>query len=105
MGAKYVTGIRFIQLDGIAVELGHILKHKETYISVKRSVDSAVDSSCLQGFQLAVGQRGIQGIAMVLESGELCAWAGTYEGLPRRRLLARDQPIQKLQGHFDVSRL
>lgn len=103
--AKYMTGIRFIQHDRVVIELGRIFKDHEIYLSVEGNVNRAISSTRLQGFHLAVRESGIQAIAMVLDFGELSAWAGSHKGLPRRQLLASDQPVQKLHRYFDVSNL
>ncbi|PGG99169.1 hypothetical protein AJ79_08661 [Helicocarpus griseus UAMH5409] len=50
MGArKWVSGIRFVSLDGQTRELGYILDGRETYLSLPKQ-------TC-QGFRLAIGER------------------------------------------------
>jgi hypothetical protein len=87
----YVTGIEFHWNTGGAVCLGYTAEDVRT-----------VSITCLTGFRLAVGSRGVQGIQCILDNGRESPWIGCADVAPiSDRLLSRES-LSSIQVGFDV---
>lgn len=95
-GEEYVTGLR-LETQGQPDEcLGYIHSNNEVLLMLDDPLDG------LYGFELRIGPRGIQALAILNRSGESTTFAGRPESGPRRRLHSSSGPILSLNGIFDV---
>jgi hypothetical protein len=101
-GKDYVAGLQFILSGGEIAEIGHILLRKRVYMNLE-GLSGARSKPNIQGFRLAVAERGIQAMAFISNTGELSEWAGSSEGAPCQLFVSHGLPISSLQAHFDVS--
>jgi hypothetical protein len=90
--ATYITGIRFILSRGEDVHLGY-MADEQHILSV----------TCLIGFHLAVGSRGIQGIQCILGNGRESPWIGCPDNAPKTKRLLFTEPMAGIEAGFDVS--
>lgn len=90
---EYLAGIQLISQNGKIISLG--------YLSEKEGI--SMDVCTLQGFNLAVGSKGIQAIQYITEDGCTSEWAGSPNESPRTQRLAVYCPILALAVGFDVS--
>lgn len=92
-GVEYIAGLGLTSQTGEVAQLGYRATGKEL----------TLDAVSLEGFNLAVGTRGIQGIQCMLEGGRLSPWFGSTVEAPQTRRLAVSKPIAYLKAGFDVS--
>lgn len=92
----YISGMR---LTGAGMEEDISIG----YFNEKTQVVVEVDG--LDGFELAIGSRGIRGIRCVSHGGKKSQWAGTCHQTPFTRRLITKDAIAALQADFDVSSL
>ncbi|RBQ67632.1 hypothetical protein VDGD_03085 [Verticillium dahliae] len=65
----------------------------------------------IKGFCLAQDQRGIRGLAVILNNGQLTQWIGNHDDIPKRRLVFESGAsscaavIDIIQGGFDAFKL
>lgn len=90
--ATYITGIRFIFSRGEDVSLGYMAQEQHI-----------VGVTCLIGFHLAVGSRGIQGIQCILGNGRESPWIGCPDNAPKTKRLLFTEPMTGIEVGFDVS--
>lgn len=92
-GKKYVTGMRVTADD-------------DTTLSIGYSADKAWFSepvTNLNGFKLAIGSRGVQGIQVMHGDGRASQWFGSPDIAPHTHRLVCSQGIAVLKAGFDVS--
>ena len=97
--ATYVTGIGFNSNEGLEVYLGYTAERKKSSLS---TTTHYMDATSVQGFILAVGSRGIQGLQFITYAGRLSQWFGCPDGLPKTHRLATFKSITALEAGFDV---
>ncbi|KAI9880165.1 MAG: hypothetical protein M1830_004984 [Pleopsidium flavum] len=97
---QYVTGLRFVQHNESDVCLGYNVPGEEVFLDLDCHSDGE-NLGGFSGFQIAVGPRGIQALAVVSSTGRVSTWAGHPEGVPRMCLMARFKHISALKGGFD----
>jgi hypothetical protein len=103
-GRRYVSGLRLVDRDGASHHLGY--RHPTSELLLLASGDGLCD---LRGFLLAQDQRGIRGIAAIIDSSINSKWVGDYNNIPKRRLVLESEPVRwnlkitDLQGKFDIS--
>ncbi|KAI9732187.1 MAG: hypothetical protein M1834_004284 [Cirrosporium novae-zelandiae] len=96
----YITGLRFVEEGGDIVDMGYILSDDMITLEIK-DLSGGESSNHLRGFQLGIGPRGIQAIALVTGDGRVSKWVGRPQNLLRTRLLSGGQHIKELKGNFD----
>ena len=90
---SHVTGMRVTAADGTALSIGY--SSDQTWCSA--SVTS------LNGFKLAIGSRGVQGIQVIHGDGTPSQWFGSPDKAPRTHRLVCSKGISALEAGFDVS--
>jgi hypothetical protein len=90
--ATYITGIRFILSRGEDIRLGYMAA-EEHILSI----------TCLTGFHLAVGSRGIQAIQCILGNDRESGWIGCPDNAPKTNRLLFAEPLTRFKAEFDVS--
>lgn len=88
----YITGIRFILSRGEDIRLGYMA-----------SEEHVLSITCLTGFHLAVGSRGIQAIQCILSNDHESRWIGCPDNAPKTKRLLFAKPITRIKAGFDVS--
>ncbi|PLN80417.1 hypothetical protein BDW42DRAFT_114121 [Aspergillus taichungensis] len=88
---KYVTGIRVTANDGTALSIGYSADN--TWCS--ESVTS------LNGFKLAIGSRGVEGIQVIHGGGTASRWFGSPDRAPHTNRLVCSKGISALEAGFD----
>ncbi|EFY97487.2 F-box domain-containing protein [Metarhizium robertsii ARSEF 23] len=88
---EYIAGMRLIPKSGQEIQLGYRTEGNELVLKVP----------FLQGFNLAVGSRGIQGIQCVLEGRPTSPWVGCTHEAPKTKRLAVSGPIAAIKAGFD----
>ena len=90
--STYIAGLQLVTSSG----------HRTTFGYFDDSRLFAFKLRNIQGFDLAVGIRGIQALRVIDETGRASAWAGDPNDVPRSRLLWSGQKIGALLVGFDV---
>ncbi|KAK2597380.1 hypothetical protein QQS21_006004 [Conoideocrella luteorostrata] len=88
--ATYITGIKVILIQGEAIQLGY-----------KADEERILNITCLTGFNVAVGSRGIQGIQCILDNDQESSWIGCPDTAPKTRRLGFVGPITSIKAAFD----
>lgn len=87
----YISGIRLISSQGTLSCLD--------YLSQEEVV---LDATILQGFNLAVGLRGIQAVQTVNGEKIVSQWVGCPDECPKIQFLAVSRPVRALEAGFGV---
>ncbi|PKY00137.1 hypothetical protein P168DRAFT_307768 [Aspergillus campestris IBT 28561] len=90
-GKKYVTGMRVTADDGTTLSIG--------YSADKAWFPEPVTN--LNGFKLAIGSRGVQGIQVMHGDGRASQWFGSPEIAPHTQRLVCSKGIAALEAGFD----
>ncbi|KAI5458702.1 F-box domain-containing protein [Mariannaea sp. PMI_226] len=90
--AEYISGMSFTLEQGEVLRLGYHLGEKELALDPESQVE---------GFILAVGSRGVQGIQCVLENGCTSDWLGSHQQTPKTRRLVGSGPVVAVKAGFD----
>ncbi len=96
---QYISGIGFLHADRTEVNLGYILKGRETFVDI---LGNAETSDGLGRFILALTPSGINAISLIATSGRVSDWAGCCKDYPRRSLLLSGGPFHHIRADFDV---
>ncbi|KAH6989487.1 hypothetical protein BKA56DRAFT_575881 [Ilyonectria sp. MPI-CAGE-AT-0026] len=104
---KYISGLQFTQQSGEVIKLGYLHPQRMVGIAGHDIEDGIV------GFQFAIDDRGIRGVAAYAPSFELTNWVGDYLGVPKRNLLISTYPqcppldprVTVLEAGFDALKL
>ncbi|CRK23836.1 hypothetical protein BN1708_013817 [Verticillium longisporum] len=105
-GRCYVSGLRILDVRNNSQPLGFINTENEMPLQ-------AISGSSfrIKGFCLAQDQRGIRGLAVILNNGQLTQWIGDHDDIPKRRLVFESGTsscaavIDTIQGGFDAFKL
>ncbi|TWU77003.1 hypothetical protein ED733_007548 [Metarhizium rileyi] len=92
--ATYITGLRFVLTQGVAIRLGYIADEERI-----------LDITHLTGFNLAVGSRGIQAIQCIVDNERKSPWIGCPHDAPRTKRLMFTGPITGMKAGFDGFKL
>lgn len=99
-GVTYVSGLRIQDDIGRSFLLGFQHPQSETLLA-KRQGEMRI-----LGFDVALDQRGVRGLALVLHTGRRSDWVGDFKDIPKRMLRSyscRSEVVSLLKGKFDVS--
>lgn len=105
LGKTYICGLRLQHSEGPAFRLGYIRPEAETLCTW----GTRTRPRGFVGFQLAQGQRGIHGLAILSSQDGLSDWVGEHYHVPKRRLMLvshqthATKSIAMIEGGFDVS--
>jgi hypothetical protein len=97
---SYITGLCFISDQGLEIGLGYRARGDRPSQNV---TDQVINTSGIQGFLVALGSKGIQGLRLTSDLGQLSPWIGHSDGLLKTRRLANFKHISALEAGFDVS--
>jgi hypothetical protein len=97
---SYITGLCFISDQGLEIGLGYRARGDRPSQNV---TDQVINTSGIQGFLVALGSKGIQGLRLISDLGQLSPWIGHSDGLLKTRRLANFKHISALEAGFDVS--
>ncbi|KAF4463076.1 hypothetical protein FALBO_10110 [Fusarium albosuccineum] len=102
-GISFVSGLRFVELDGHISFLGYI--HPDTQIRVEFSDTQYEHPYCISGWHLAIDPSGFKAIAVVTEDGTMSSWAGQPGHSPKWCLAGPDKGISAVKAEFDALKL
>lgn len=89
----YITGMRLTLTRDGSIRLGYMADEEHT-----------LDITCLTGFNVAVGSRGIQSIQCILDNTRESPWIGCADNAPKTKRLGVFGPITGIKAAFDVTR-
>ncbi|KAM5381813.1 hypothetical protein ACJZ2D_002803 [Fusarium nematophilum] len=98
-GRCYISGIRILDTGGKSFSIGYRHPDKEAILSGDGQLR-------IEGFCLALDQRGVRGLAVISDDGTSSNWLGDHHGIPKRKLVLTSAGISVvdcLKGGFDVS--
>ncbi|KAJ3529224.1 hypothetical protein NM208_g9861 [Fusarium decemcellulare] len=101
--ATFVSGFRFVRLDGSTTCLGYI--HSDAEVRVKFSDNRHEQPYSISGWHLAIDPSGFRAIAAVTEDGTTSIWTGQADDSPKWRLAGPNEGISVVKAEFDALKL
>ncbi|KAF4997242.1 hypothetical protein FDECE_12143 [Fusarium decemcellulare] len=101
--ATFVSGFRFVRLDGSTTCLGYI--HSDAEMRVKFSDNRHDHPYSISGWHLAIDPSGFRAIAAVTEDGTTSIWTGQADDSPKWRLAGPNEGISVVKAEFDALKL
>ncbi|KAI0143572.1 hypothetical protein GGR57DRAFT_508047 [Xylariaceae sp. FL1272] len=99
---QYITGLRFVESSQKELTIGYIRTRTELPV---RWSDGIARQKRLRGFELAVSLKGIRGICIHDESGQVSKWVGNCKGFARKLLLCEGQSKVQMNCQFDFMKM
>ncbi|KAJ4247771.1 hypothetical protein NW762_012980 [Fusarium torreyae] len=105
-GKKYISGIRIGQDGAPETKLGYVRSSQETLIGWEGYSGHCGQEDVI-GFDLAIDESGIRGLAVLSSSKGISKWVGDTLDIPKSRLLLTDNrtlqpPVKNIRAKFDV---
>ncbi|KAH7241521.1 hypothetical protein BKA59DRAFT_478748 [Fusarium tricinctum] len=101
-GVSYISGLRIQDDTGRSRLLGFQHPQDETVLAEGKG------GMRILGFDVALDQRGVRGLALVLHTGGKSSWVGDFKNVPKRMLRSyscRSEVVSLLKGKFDATKL
>ncbi|KAM0550613.1 hypothetical protein ACHAPJ_008871 [Fusarium lateritium] len=108
-GKKYISGIRIDQDGTLETKLGYVRSSQETLIGWKGYGDHSGQEDVV-GFDLAIDESGIRGLAVLSSSKGISKWVGDSLDIPKSRLLLTNNrilqpPVKNIRAKFDALKM
>ncbi|KAK2865361.1 hypothetical protein FQN49_003658 [Arthroderma sp. PD_2] len=96
--APFITGLRFIPLEGPDICLGYTEGGKKSYLD---TFDKSMKANSIRGFVVSAGSKGIQGLRVIIHARKFSKWVGLSDRRLKPHRLVVPGSIVGLEAGFD----